>query len=112
MFEKDFLKLANVICNDIGIGVSAKSILAYCTGIKDYPICPPYDAYDFQRCYNLLSSFPEFKDMLKDIGKEYKEWGTVGEHWEEIEEAYQKGDLKTVNQMLDKYRLNQRSRYV
>lgn len=105
MDEQDAIKkLATVICNDIGIGVSAMSILAYCTGVENNRMYPPADADDFKRCHNLLSAFPEWKEELKDIGKIHKQWGTVGEYWNEIEVAYLKGDWKSVNQMLDKYR--------
>lgn len=102
--EQDTLKkIAAVICNDIGIGVSAESILAYCTGVKNSQMYPPADADDFKRCHNLLSAFPEWKEEIKDIGKTYKAWGTIGEHWKEIEGAYLKEDWKSVNQMLEKY---------
>lgn len=103
-FKNELKKLATVICNDIGIGVSAMSILAYCTGVENNRMYPPADADDFKRCHNLLSAFPEWKEELKDIGKTHKQWGVVGEHWNEIEEAYLKGDWKSVCQMLDKYR--------
>ena len=93
--ESEILKkLATVICNNIGIGVSAKSI---------FQMYPPADAYDFKRCHNLLSVFPEWKEEIKDIGKTYEAWGTIGEHWIEIERAYLKEDWKSVNQMLEKY---------
>ena len=104
MTEQDTLKkIAAVICNDIGIGVSAESILAYCTGVKNSQMYPPSDADDFKRCHNLLSAFPEWKEEIKDIGKTYKAWGTIGEHWKEIEGVYLKEDWKSVNQMLEKY---------
>lgn len=97
-------KLATVICNNVGIGISATAILAFCTGVENKSMYPPYDADDFKRCHNLLSAFPEWKDKLKDIGKTHKAWGTVGEHWLEIEEAYLKKDYEAVYDMLTKYR--------
>lgn len=103
--EQDALKkLATVICNDIGIGISAMSILAYCTEVENNRMYPPADADDFERCRNLLSAFPKWKEELKDIGKKHKNWGTVGEHWLEIEEAYSRKDYKSVSNMLYKYR--------
>lgn len=102
--SKDNLKrLAAVICNNVGIGVSAESILAYCTGVDNTQMYPPADVDDFKRCRNLLSAFPEWKEKLKDIGNKYKNWGTIGEHWSEIDNAYLSEDWKTVNNLLDKY---------
>ena len=101
--EEALKKLATVICNDIGIGVSAESILAYCTGVENNQMYPPADADVFKRCHNLLSAFPEWKGRIKGIGKNHKAWGTIGEHWDEIEKAYLIEDWKSVNQMLEKY---------
>ena len=50
----DLRKLATAICNEEGLGISSKTIVAYCTGVDYFRADRPHDADDVSRCINVL----------------------------------------------------------
>ncbi len=104
----DFKKLATIVCSETSLGISSKTILAYCTETEIYHNDRPYDMSDVGRCVYLLSLFPEWKEKIKYISKRFPEWGTIGKHWEEIEKAYTgkaytEKDNAKIKELLDLY---------
>ena len=103
----DLRKLATVICNKKGLGTSSKTIVAYCTGVECCYADRPYDAGDVSRCISVLSFFPEWKEKIKHISDRFPRWGTIGEHWDEIETAFnakhRNEECPTVCELLDRY---------
>lgn len=104
LLKTDLLKLAMAICCKTGIGLSAQTIIAYCTGVENTGSREPGDADDVSRCVLLLSYFPEWKKRIKDIDSRFPCWGDIGRHWDEIETACVQKQYKEVNALLDKYR--------
>jgi hypothetical protein len=74
-------------------GVSSMTICAVMTGSK---ICGvfgpdiPHDSGDFGRCYRLLTHFPEWRDRLPEVAKQYPMWGPIVEAWGELSAMYEK----------------------
>lgn len=104
LLKTDLVKLAMAVCCKTGIGLSAQTIIAYCTGVENTGSHEPGDADDVSRCVSLLSYFPEWKKRIKDIDSRFPCWGSIGRHWNEIETAYTQKQYKEVNALLEKYR--------
>ncbi|MGI5085525.1 hypothetical protein [Treponema putidum] len=99
----DLRKLATATCNRTGLGISSKTILAYCTDAECFYTDRPYDAGDVSRCINLLSFFPEWKEKIKHISDRFPCWGSIGKNWEAIEKAYNTKGYNAVNNLLSLY---------
>lgn len=67
-------------------GLSSKTIWAhFVTGkAPDWP-SEPSDPSDFLRCYWLLKIAPEWRERIGELGKQYRRWKPLTDHWEELE---------------------------
>ena len=97
----DLRKLATAICNEEGLGISSKTIVAYCTGVDYFRADRPHDADDVSRCINVLSFFPEWKEKIKHISDRFPCWGSIGKNWQAIEDFYNEKDWAIVVELLD-----------
>lgn len=97
----DLRKLATAICNETGLGVSSKTIVAYCTDTECFHAGRPYDADDVSRCINVLSFFPEWKEKIKHISDRFPCWGSIGKDWQIIEDFYDAKNWGIVVELLD-----------
>lgn len=103
--NNDLRKLATAICNKTGLGISSKTIIAYCTGVECFYTDRPYDADDVGRCVNVLSYFPEWKERIKHISDRFPCWGSIGKNWKVIEKAYNEKNHDMI-ELLDLYSKN------
>ncbi len=83
-------------------GESSITIWSVIMDIDHYNPSVPYDVYDFQRCFNLLKLCDETtkKITLKKLVDRYKMWSPYVQHWDELSNLYQVGNMKKFNELL------------
>lgn len=57
----------------------------------------PRDADDFGRCVGLLIAVPVFRERLQFLKEAGPEWAAIAEHWDELEELHERGQVKELN---------------
>lgn len=83
-------------------GVSSKTILSACMGVKNGSVFGndvPRGPSDFGRCYRLLEAVPEIKSEFKKMAAIVPKFGPYIEAWEELEAMYTSGDNKMRDRM-------------
>lgn len=82
-------------------GISSKTIVAVALNVPwpwGYHATQrqdaPYDPSDFGRCYRLLKSIPELREMAFPVLRRRPEWKGLVENWDELTKVYLR-DLPT-----------------
>lgn len=76
-------------------GISSETIFEVMTGIplgqKHYT---PQDPSDFNRCYMLLLTVPEFRGRIKEVGEAFPAWKSLTDNWDELECLFEEESLR------------------
>ena len=63
-------------------GISSLAIWATMMGVAPSKAAPPYDVFDFGRCYRLLALIPEWKSRLPEMEKYGSLWPSIVRDWD------------------------------
>ena len=70
-------------------GVSSKTICAVMNGCTYNYADVPHDPSDFERCYQLLALFPEWRARLHEVADQFPIWGPMIAAWDELTALYE-----------------------
>ena len=76
-------------------GISSETIFEAMTGIPlGQKHNTPQDPSDFNRCYMLLLTVPEFRGRIKEVGEAFPDWKPLINNWDELEHLFEEELLR------------------
>lgn len=76
-------------------GISSETIFEVMTGIPlGQKHDTPRDPSDFNRCYMLLLTVPEFRGRIKEVGEVFPDWKPLTDNWDELECLFEEESLR------------------
>lgn len=69
-------------------GISSETIWSVMTGHPVRRHNVPLDPSDFNRCYQLLLLFPDWRPRLQEVADRFPEWQVFVDHWDELERLF------------------------